>query len=81
MSPGDVFVAEPYWYVALDPFTPASPLPALGHGAEWHTYGWVGAILRARKLLRGSASGQRERLVAFLEESIAAARELFGGAA
>jgi len=81
MSPGDVFVAEPYWYVALDPFTPASPLPALGHGAEWHTHGWVGAILRARKLLRGSASGQRERLVAFLEESIAAARELFGGAA
>ena len=77
MSPGDVFMAEPYWYVALDPYTSASALPALGHGADWHTHGWVGAVLRARKLLPGSASGQRERLVAFLEESIAAARDLF----
>jgi hypothetical protein len=77
MSPGDLFIPEPYGYVALDPFTSTSALPALGYGAEWHVHGWVGSVLRARKLLRGSASGQRERLVAFLEESIAAARELF----
>jgi hypothetical protein len=80
MSPGDTELPEPYWYVAPSPAPAADVLPALGHGAEWMRNGTVSAVLRARKLLPGSASGQRERLVAYLEEAIAAAREALNSA-
>ena len=76
MSPGDSYFAEPYWYVALHPVSATCAFPSLAHGAEWHTRDWVGAVLRARKLLPGSASGQRERLVAFLGEAMSLGREL-----
>jgi hypothetical protein len=34
--------------------------------------------MRARRLLPGAASGQRERIVVFLNEAIAIARDLLG---
>lgn len=76
MSPGDTSLAEPYWYVVPPRLRAWASLPALGHGAEWYAKDWAGAVLRARKLLPGSAYGQRERLVAFLEEAISVGRDL-----
>jgi hypothetical protein len=76
MSPGDVYYPEPYWYTEITPAPVDAQLPALSHGAQWRANGWTGTVLRARKLLPGTAAGQRERLVAFLGESIEASRAL-----
>jgi hypothetical protein len=77
MCPGDTVYPDPYWYVAAHPRPEHAPeLPRIGHGGEWYDGPWLGATLRSRHLLPGSASGQRERLVAFLEPAIAACREL-----
>jgi hypothetical protein len=81
MCPGDSSFREPYWYVALPAAAPERALPPLGHDAEWNVGAWVGAVLHARKLVRGSAAGQRERLTAFLREAVTAAQELVRDAA
>ena len=78
MSPGDTTFPEPYWYVAPTTMVSSVTVPALSHGAEWHVGEWTGAVLRARRLLPGSAAGQRERPVVFLNEAIATARDLLG---
>jgi hypothetical protein len=78
MSPGDSTFPEPYWYVAPSTMVSSVTLPALSHGGEWHVGDWTGAVLRARRLLPGSAAGQRERLVVFLNDAITAACDLLG---
>jgi len=76
MCPGDAAYPDPYWYVVPEVVRPGASLPPLSHGGEWHEGEWTGAVLRARRLIPGSASGQRERLVAFLDEGMSAARDV-----
>ena len=51
LSPGDEFVAEPYWYVNHGPETERAELPPLAAG-EWFREGWTGAVLRGSALMR-----------------------------
>lgn len=81
MSPGDTTFPDPYWYVAPSALPSNGAMPPLSHGGEWHAGAWSGAVLRARRLLPGSAAGQRERLVAFLDEALSAVRERLGPSA
>jgi hypothetical protein len=76
LSPGDGFVAEPYWYVNHGPEAEDPVLPALAAG-EWFTDGWTGAVLRGSELVAaGGGPAQRSRLRAYLASAVAASREL-----
>jgi hypothetical protein len=78
LSPGDEFVAGPYWYVNHGPEAERPVLPHLAAG-EWFTDGWTGAILRARDLVAaGRAPAQQARLRAFLDSAVEASRRLVG---
>ncbi len=76
LSPGDAFIAEPYWYVNHGPEAEDPVLPRLAAG-EWFTGGWTGAILRGSDLvaLRGAAA-QRAMLRAYLASAVEASRTL-----
>jgi hypothetical protein len=53
MTPGDGTYSAPYFYVTPWPYPPAEDLPALSVG-QWHTKGWVGAVLQADAVLDGA---------------------------
>jgi hypothetical protein len=75
-SPGDDFVAMPYWYVNHGPETPRRDLPPLASGG-WFTDGWIGAVLRGGELVAaGDARAQQSRLEAFVASAFAASRAL-----
>ncbi|MGH9361986.1 MAG: hypothetical protein ACRD2T_08710, partial [Thermoanaerobaculia bacterium] len=58
------------------PYPEPARLPPLAEGA-WHTEGWVGAVLEAAALFaEDSPQGQERRAAHFLDEAIAASREL-----
>ena len=76
LSPGDGFVAEPYWYVNHGPEAESPAFPSLPAG-EWFTQGWTGAVLRAGELVAaGPAPAQQGRLRAFLRFAVEASRQL-----
>jgi len=50
LSPGDIGISEPYWYVTPWPDPPAEKLPALETKGTWQTEGWIGATLTASEL-------------------------------
>lgn len=76
LSPGDGFIAEPYWYVNHDPETTRRELPPLAEG-EWFREGWTGAVLRGSALVAaGDASAQEGRLRAYLASAVPASRAL-----
>jgi len=77
MTPGDVYYAEPYWYVTPWPY-PAEPrLEPLAADGSWHTATWLGAVLPAARLVTGeSGTGQAERLVEFLRSALRACRAM-----
>ena len=52
MEPGDVYYAEPYFYVNMSP-SPSreAPRPALDGGGAWHTHEWIGAVLPASRIV------------------------------
>ncbi len=66
MSPGDSSYGEPYYYVTPWPYPAAESLRPLCRG-EWHTAGWVGAVLRA-------GGSDHESALAFLTEAIGVLR-------
>jgi len=76
LSPGDGFIAEPYWYVNHGPEAVDPELPVLAAG-EWFTNGWMGAVLRGSELaVAGGAAEQRARLRAYLASAVEASRNL-----
>jgi hypothetical protein len=80
LSPGDEFVAEPYWYVNHGPETERAELPPLAAG-EWFREGWTGAVLRGSALVAaGDAAAQEARLQRFLGSALPASRALALGA-
>lgn len=79
LSPGDDSYAQPYFYVTAWPAPPTDNLPALPLG-EWHTLGWVGAILTAEAWLAGGAEEwQGERARKFISAAVLACRQMLEG--
>lgn len=70
LEPGDVYYAEPYFYVNMSPQpTPETPRPALDGGGAWHTHEWIGAVLPASRV---AATGQPQQCEAFVRAAITA---------
>ena len=78
-SPGDEAIADPYYYVNHWPGQSPASLAQLDAG-QWHTDGWIGAVLLAADLVAaGDARDQEETLARFLDSGIAANRALLAG--
>jgi hypothetical protein len=76
LEPGDDYYDEPYFYVNMSPQPAASRTrsrPLWGNGT-WHTYEWVGAVLRGSRL--GAASSQERHIREFLDSAVSACRTL-----
>jgi len=77
MSPGDASYDQPYYYANPWPAPEPRPaLPDLPAGGRWHGEGWFGAVLTGSALVDGSDDDQADRLLCFLDASIAANRAL-----
>ena len=76
-STGDEGIAEPYFYATAYPLPAGltdTPLPS---GAEWHTQGWTGALLRYGSLV--GAPGAEDALLDYLRAVQAAGMKLMKG--
>jgi hypothetical protein len=70
-SPGDDAIPDPYYYVNGSPFPAPEKLPELAGPGEWHTEGWVGAVLRAGEIVSsGSAQAQEQTVATFLTTAV-----------
>ena len=79
LSPGDADIGEPYVYVNHAPAQASRALPPLDAG-EWHTAGWLGAVLRGSALVAaGDARAQQALWRRFVASAVAASRRLVGG--
>jgi hypothetical protein len=79
MTPGDAKYAEPYLYVTPWPYPNDPPLSDLSGEGEWHTDGWLGAVLTGPKLVAtGEAQDQATRVDDFLASALKACRDLVG---
>jgi hypothetical protein len=77
LSPGDSSYPEPYFYVTPWPYPNDPPLPDLAARGEWHTEGWLGAVLTAPSVIAaGSAEAQAQCVDEFVESALKACREL-----
>ena len=73
---GDASYTEPYLYVNARPQPdPAVLTAALEGGGQWHTEGWVGAVLPVSRVT-ATAAGQQPQVRAFLASALAACRDL-----
>jgi hypothetical protein len=78
MEPGDVYYAEPYFYVNMSPQpAPDAARRALDGGGAWHTHEWIGAVLPASAL---ATTNQQRQCKAFLRSAIAACSAILAGA-
>ena len=78
MTPGDEYYPDPYWYVSPWPYPDKAVLPSLTDGS-WRTEPWTGAVLTyAETLAAGSGRDQNRRVVDFLAEAVAAAKDVAG---
>ena len=76
LSPGDGSYDEPYFYVNPWPAPPTEDLPPLDGPGEWHTEGWVGAVLPARSIVSAPGPEQSRRVAEHLEAGLAACDRL-----
>lgn len=77
LSPGDVGIPEPYWYVTPWPPTASRNAPSLPAG-HWQAQGWTGAALLASELAAAPASAAGYRVSTFLSAALAACHGLLG---
>lgn len=75
-SPGDQSYDEPYWYVSPYPYPDTARLPQLEGDGFWHTTDWVGAVLTASRLQRGTA--ESTQIKTFLHSALNASQCLMG---
>jgi hypothetical protein len=73
LEPGDVYYAEPYYYVNMSPSPANAPTSRLPDGGSWHTHEWIGAVLPGSRVGR---EGQREQIATFIEAAITEARRV-----
>ena len=77
MSPGDDKIPQPYYYVNPYPAQKDKPLPDLPSGGRWEKEAFFGALLTGEGLIDGGATpDQSDRLRAFLDSAVEAARAL-----
>lgn len=76
LSPGDAGYPEPYFYVNPWPYPEPSTLAPLRGAGDWHTSGWVGAVLKASKLVSETPEEQLRRAEGHLVESYRACRHV-----
>ena len=79
LSPGDDARPAPYLYVAPWPRPETAPEDALPAGC-WQEMGWVGAVLPAEELIRGTGSEQEARAMSFVAAALGTARKLIDDA-
>jgi len=71
LSPGDGFLAQPYYYVNPYPRPAADAPPSLPSGGYWEQQAFLGAVLTGTALLDGGPSdGRRGRALDFLNGAI-----------
>ena len=75
LSPGDRSDDQPYWYVTPWPSPSEEQLPALS-GGNWHTEGWIGAILTAAEVGDPTLDTTQQAIKAFLEEAVSVCYDL-----
>jgi len=76
MSAGDVYYAEPYFYVNAQPEPrPEQLTDPLAGGGSWHTHEWIGAVLPGSRVA-GDAHAQEAQVRACLDAAVAACRRL-----
>jgi hypothetical protein len=76
MSPGDSNYDEPYWYVSPWPYPNLANFPELNGGGNWHTEGWLGAILTASNL--SQENKQSGQIQTFFNSAVDALLTLLG---
>ena len=75
LSPGDASYGQPYFFVKPSDVNPASSLPTLRSGGEWHHGNWTGAVLTGEEVARQESAGDQAAFVTdWLNEAIEAAR-------
>ena len=63
MSPGDGGYNEPYYYLTPWPYPPVDKLPELDGPGNWHTDGWVGAVLTGSALINETGPEEQMEVV------------------
>lgn len=73
-SPGDEHFASPYFYITPWPYPDVSKvsLPTLPAGGQWHTEGWVGALLQGTEITH--LDHQELGVEQFMQEAIKASK-------
>lgn len=79
LSPGDEFYDEPYFYVTPWPAPAAGAVPALRSDGQWHTEGFIAAVLTGSRVAVGSPGEQATRTERFLGAALEASRGLLEG--
>jgi hypothetical protein len=74
LSPGDVYYAEPYFYVTPYPIRDDATFGPLAAGGVWRREGWTGAILLASSLIAAAPTHRRAAAASFLDSALAGAR-------
>lgn len=75
LSPGDGSLPRPYYYVNGWPAPDPADLRPLAGPGEWHTEGWVGAVLTADEIVAiTDPAAQRATVEDFLAEATSAMR-------
>lgn len=68
-----------YWYVSPWPYPEPATLPALDGPGEWHTEGWVGAVLTADRVVQADDEFRAAVVTKFVDVAVATATELLLG--
>ncbi len=76
-STGDGGIPEPYFYATAYPLPAGLTDTPLPPGAEWHTEGWTGAVLRYAEV--AGANDAEDRLLEYLRTVQAAGMKLMKG--
>jgi hypothetical protein len=75
LTPGDEAIPEPYWYVTPWPYPEVVELPALAGQGQWHTEGWLGALLTASEMT-SHGEQQAAQVKNFLHSALEASKRL-----
>jgi len=80
LSPGDASSDQPYFYVTPWPYPQPDDVPDLPSGGTWHTVGWLGATLRADRVIdNNTTNAQQHAVEAFLRGAVTACHDMLTG--
>jgi hypothetical protein len=76
LAPGDQYYNAPYFCAVRWPIPKRIGFPPLEGNGQWHSTDWVGAVLPAFRIARGTAAEQGAQVAAFASSAVPAARSL-----